>query len=72
MPFVPPTGNWNSKGYPYYMHPVIGVTVLLLGVVYWAIWTQALPRIGGYKLVSERTFDENGGEVVKYQKIPVK
>lgn len=54
------------------MHPVIGVTVLLLGVVYWAIWTQALPRIGGYKLVSERTFDENGGEVVKYQKIPVK
>jgi hypothetical protein len=72
VPFIPPEGSWNAEGYPYYVFPIVGVGVLLLGVVYWSIWNRLLPRLGGYKIVAERTFDESGGEVVRYRKVDVK
>jgi len=72
VPFIPPTGSWTADGYPYYVFPVVGVGVLLLGAVYWVAWTMVLPRIGGYKVVAERSFDENGVEVVRYKKVEVK
>ncbi|KAH6889656.1 amino acid permease-domain-containing protein [Thelonectria olida] len=65
-------GSWNADGYPYYVFPVVGVGVLILGGVYWLLWTKVLPRIGGYKIVADRTFDENGTEVVRYRKVSVK
>lgn len=72
VPFIPPNGSWNADGYPYYVFPVVGVGVLLFGAVYWAIWTKVLPAVGGYRVESERTFDEDGVEVVRYRKIAVK
>ncbi|KEY71173.1 hypothetical protein S7711_02287 [Stachybotrys chartarum IBT 7711] len=72
VPFIPPEGSWNADGYPYYVFPVVGVAVLLLGAVYWAFWTQILPRIGGYRVESQRSFDETGAEVVRYVRVPVK
>lgn len=72
VPFIPPEGDWNADGYPYYVFPVVGVAVLLLGVFYWVMWTKVLPRIGGYKIVAERTFDETGAEVVRYRKVNLK
>ncbi|KAF9783052.1 hypothetical protein IL306_010594 [Fusarium sp. DS 682] len=72
VPFIPPDGDWNADGYPYYVFPVVGVGVLILGGVYWSFWTKILPRIGGYKVVADRTFDDSGVETVRYRKIPVK
>ncbi|UNI23803.1 hypothetical protein JDV02_009600 [Purpureocillium takamizusanense] len=72
VPFIPPEGSWTADGYPYYVFPVVGVGVLLLGGVYWTFWTRILPYFGGYKIVSERTFDEEGVEVVRYRKKAVK
>lgn len=72
VPFIPPEGSWTADGYPYYVFPVVGVGVLLLGAVYWGIWTKVLPRVGGYKIVAERKFDESGAEVVRYKKVEVK
>lgn len=71
VPFIPPTGDWNAEGYPYYIFPVVGVGVLLLGGVYWTFWTKILPAVGGYKVVAERTVSEDGIEVVKYVRIPI-
>jgi len=45
-PFIPPNGDWNADGYPYYAFPLVGTGVLLLGVVYWLVWTNILPRYG--------------------------
>jgi hypothetical protein len=45
---------------------------LILGGVYWSLWTKVFPRIGGYKVVADRSFDENGAEVVRYRKVAVK
>lgn len=71
VPFLPPKGSWTADGYPYYVFPIVGVGVLLLGGVYWVGWTKVLPRFGGYKIVAERRFDEDGVEVVRYKKVTV-
>ncbi|KAG8164065.1 hypothetical protein KVR01_005983 [Diaporthe batatas] len=69
VPFIPPTGSWDAEGYPYYVFPVVGVGVLILGGFYWTIWTKVLPSIGGYKVVAERSVTDDGAEVVTYIKV---
>ncbi|KAM7216427.1 Amino acid permease domain containing protein [Rhypophila decipiens] len=72
-PFIPPNNSWNADGYPYYAFPLVGTGVLLLGGLYWALWTNVWPRIGGYIVVAERIIDEDTGEeVVRYNKVRVK
>lgn len=68
-PFIPPNGSWNADGYPYYVFPVVGVGVLLLGVVYWVCWTKIWPAIGGYKIVATRIIDDHGVEAIRYRKV---
>lgn len=67
VPFIPP--NERSTGYPHYVFPIVGVGVLLLGAVYWVLWAKVRPRLGGYKIVAERTVLEDGAEVVRYKKV---
>ncbi|CAI4215534.1 unnamed protein product [Parascedosporium putredinis] len=69
VPFIPPNTDWNAEGYPYYVFPVVGWGVLLLGVAYWVGWTKIWPKIGGYRIIAERTIDEDGAEVVRYKKV---
>jgi amino acid transporter len=71
VPFIPPKDGY-TRSYPYYVFPLVGTGVLLLGVVYWVVWIKLLPRLGRYKIVSERMIDEQtGGEVVRYKKVKV-
>ncbi|KAI9802540.1 MAG: hypothetical protein M1833_001612 [Piccolia ochrophora] len=73
VPFIPPTGESDPDGYPYFVFPIVGVGVLLLGVLYWYIWTRVWPKIGGYKIVAERFVSPSDGhEVVRYRKISTK
>lgn len=69
VPFIPPAGVINPDGYPYYVFPVVGVGVLLFGVVYWVGWTKLFPRLGGYRVVGERTTLEDGAEAIRYRKV---
>ncbi|EEY17226.1 high-affinity methionine permease [Verticillium alfalfae VaMs.102] len=69
VPFIPPTGSSDPDGYPYYVFPVVGVGVLLLGAFWWLCWTKIWPSIGGHKIVAEREYDEQGHEVIRYKKI---
>ncbi|KAL8413266.1 hypothetical protein RB594_004766 [Gaeumannomyces avenae] len=69
VPFIPPEGNWNEDGYPYYVFPIVGVGVLVLGAIYWLVWTQVWPRLGGYRIEAERIIDEHGDEVIRYRKV---
>lgn len=45
--------------------------MLLLGVVYWGLWTRAWPRIGGYKIEAKRHEDSEGREHIRYVKVKV-
>ncbi|KAH8649067.1 amino acid/polyamine transporter I [Xylariales sp. PMI_506] len=71
VPFVPPQGDWNAQGYPYYVFPGVGVGVLFLGALYWVCWTKIWPAIGGYRVEAERIVQANGAEVVRYRKIRI-
>ncbi|KAF3933929.1 hypothetical protein ABW19_dt0206063 [Dactylella cylindrospora] len=71
VPFIPPDGPIDADGYPYYVFPIVGVGVLILGIVYWVGWTKVWPRIGGYKIVAERFVADDGAEVIRYQKVKV-
>lgn len=71
VPFIPPEGNWNADGYPYYVFPIVGVGVLLLGALYWTLWTKVWPQIGGYRIIATRVIGENAEEVIRYEKIAV-
>ncbi|KAH7361874.1 high-affinity methionine permease [Plectosphaerella cucumerina] len=72
VPFIPPTGQKDPEGYPYYVFPVVGVAVLLLSALYWLCWTKLWPKVGGYKIVAEREIDDEGNEVIRYRKISTK
>ncbi len=71
VPFIPPEGGSSPDGYPYYVFPVVGVGVLLLGAAYWALWTKLLPRVGGYRIEAERKLLDDGVETVQYRKVPL-
>ncbi|KAK6523422.1 hypothetical protein TWF281_001404 [Arthrobotrys megalospora] len=71
VPFIPPEGGSNQDGYPYYVFPIVGVGVLILGGVYWALWTKVWPKIGGYRIVADRHLLPDGEEVVRYRKVKV-
>ncbi|KAK1760169.1 amino acid/polyamine transporter I [Echria macrotheca] len=70
-PFIPPASDWNADGYPYYAFPLVGTGVLGLGVLYWGLWAKVWPHFGGYVVVTERTMDEYGVEVVRHRRVSV-
>jgi hypothetical protein len=69
VPFIPPGSDWNADGYPYYVFPVVGFGVLIFGAIYWIGWTKIWPKLGGYRIVAERSVGQDGVEVVRYRKI---
>ncbi|RCI11125.1 hypothetical protein L249_7286 [Ophiocordyceps polyrhachis-furcata BCC 54312] len=71
VPFMPPRDGRKEGEYPYYIYPSVGLGTLMLAAVYWAIWRKLIPYISGRELVSERSFDEDGVEVVRYRKMAV-
>lgn len=68
VPFIPPTGAWDEEGYQYYIFPIVGVLVLVLGGIYWTVWTQVWPATGGYRIVAHRIVEDDGTEVIRYRK----
>ncbi|KAL5313520.1 hypothetical protein ACEPPN_017940 [Leptodophora sp. 'Broadleaf-Isolate-01'] len=59
-PYVPPEGQNVYEHLPYYLHCVVGVGIFVVGGVYWVIWAQILPRIGGYELIREGAVGQDG------------
>ncbi|KAH7121147.1 high-affinity methionine permease-like protein [Dendryphion nanum] len=69
VPFIPPDSDWNAEGYPYYVFPIVGVGVLLLGATYWLFWKRILPKLFGYKITTTRHIDDAGNEHIRYVKV---
>ncbi|GMK59031.1 hypothetical protein CspeluHIS016_0700460 [Cutaneotrichosporon spelunceum] len=61
VPFTrPPVGGEPYVTMPYYTHAVAGWAVFGIGFVYWLVWAQVLPRVGGYMLVREAEVSSDG------------
>lgn len=66
MPFVPPTGG-NDSSLPYYLSPVVALSILALGVIYYYGRWVILPRVFGYRLELVAVGLSDGSQVSRYK-----
>ncbi|AEO56501.1 hypothetical protein MYCTH_2090611 [Thermothelomyces thermophilus ATCC 42464] len=59
-PFMPPNSDWNADGYPYYAFPLVGTGVLLLGALYWLVWTRLWPEWTSFAVTDALVLKEDG------------
>ncbi|KAK7046478.1 high affinity methionine permease [Favolaschia claudopus] len=61
VPLIPPPpGRRVYDALPYYLHPLVALSVSLLGGAYWYIWSVWLPRRGKYMLERVWVLQEDG------------
>ncbi|KAG7040467.1 methionine permease [Colletotrichum scovillei] len=63
-PFFPPDTK-PPNGLFYATYAIIGVSILTAGVMYWYVWTVALPRWGGYKIEEKEEILSDGTTITK-------
>ncbi|KXH35732.1 methionine permease [Colletotrichum simmondsii] len=69
-PFFPPDTK-PSNGLFYATYAIIGVSILTAGVLYWYVWTVALPRWGGYKIEEKEEILSDGTTITKLVHIDI-
>jgi hypothetical protein len=67
VPFIPPQSDYFNP-IPFYVFPVTGMGIILVGLVYWLFFARILPRIGHYRINVTREMLSDGAEVVRYKK----
>lgn len=68
-PFLRPANRvGDTPPLPYYLYCLVGIGIMFLGVVYWAVWRIFLPRIFGYKLVPEKDTLDDGTVVTVFSR----
>ncbi|KAF7425979.1 hypothetical protein PC9H_008341 [Pleurotus ostreatus] len=68
-PFLPPAnGVGDTPPIPYYVYCLVGIGIMLLGVVYWAVWRVVLPRVFGYNLVPRKEALDDGTVVTLFSR----
>lgn len=71
-PFLPPPNpKDNIYAYlPYYSHCVAGLSVFVIGAVYWVIWAKLLPCMKVYEIAEHSFEEENGATRMVAVRIP--
>ncbi|KAF8816854.1 high affinity methionine permease [Phlegmacium glaucopus] len=60
-PFLPPSnGVGDTPPLPYYLYCLVGIAIMLIGVLYWAVWRVILPKVFGYELVPNKVVLDDG------------
>ncbi|KAJ5669978.1 uncharacterized protein N7477_005341 [Penicillium maclennaniae] len=67
-PFIPPP-NWQGDvDFFYATYAIVGISLILLAIFYWYVWTVLLPRWGGYKLVETVDTLDDGTSITKFDR----
>ncbi|KAH8104173.1 amino acid transporter [Phellopilus nigrolimitatus] len=67
-PFLrPANGVGDTPPLPYYLYCIIGISILIAGIVYWAAWSVVLPHMFRYELVPEKETLSDGTVVIVFQ-----
>ena len=53
-PFLRPPGGKGDTSLPYWLYPIVGITVLILGGIYWLVWRVLWPKLGGFQWVESK------------------
>ncbi|KAF8266355.1 amino acid transporter [Lactarius quietus] len=68
-PFIrPPGGIGDTPPLPYYLYCLIGITVTVFGVLYWATWKLVLPYVFKFRLVQTKEVLKDGTVVTMFSR----
>jgi hypothetical protein len=48
------------KSFALIRYCLVGIAIMVLGVIYWAVWRVVLPKIFGYELVPKKVVLDDG------------
>lgn len=68
MPFVPPSANEAEGQIPYWLSPVVSLSILALGFVYYGLRFVLLPWVLRYQLYPVAVKLSDGSQVTRYRK----
>lgn len=67
FPFLrPANGIGNTPPLPYYLYCLVGIAVMILGVLYWAIWKLVLPYVFKFRLLPRKEVLRDGTVVTLF------
>ncbi|KAJ7078579.1 amino acid transporter [Mycena belliarum] len=65
-PFLRPANRvGDTPPLPYYLYCLVGIGIMLLGVLYWAVWRVILPSVFSYALVPRKEQLDDGTFVTR-------
>ncbi|KAL7782314.1 amino acid/polyamine transporter I [Trichoderma ceciliae] len=67
-PFLRPPEGKGDTNLPYWLYPVVGISILAASVIYWVIWWVAAPKLGGYTLEPHNEPLKDGTNVIVYRR----
>ncbi|KAG2105845.1 amino acid transporter [Suillus discolor] len=66
-PFMrPANGVGDTPPLPYYLYCLVGISIILAGGLYWAVWRIVLPKVFGYSLVPRKETLDDGTVVTVF------
>ncbi len=68
-PFLRPPDGLGDTNLPYWLYPIVGLSVLLLGVAYWFTWRVLLPHVGEFGYEEETCTLQDGTKVTEYVRL---
>jgi amino acid transporter len=66
-PFLKPP-RAKHETVPYWIYPIVGICVFLVGVIYWLLWRRIFPKIGKYELEEKKITLEDGTVVISFSR----
>lgn len=69
MPFVRPPGGKGSTSLPYWLSSVVAVSILALGIVYYAVRWVLVPKAFGYTHETLQKELSDGSAVTRYRRV---
>lgn len=67
-PFLRPPGGKGDTSLPYWLYPIVGLVVLLLGGTYWLMWRVIWPKLGKFIWVESKAVLGDGTVVTEWEK----
>ncbi|KAF8863099.1 high affinity methionine permease [Acephala macrosclerotiorum] len=67
-PFLRPPGGKGDTSLPYWLYPIVGLVVLVMGAIYWFVWRVMWPKLGKFTWVEKKGVLSDGTVVTDWEK----
>ena len=67
-PFIRPPGGKGDTSLPYWLYPIVGIAVLVLGGSYWFAWRVVWPKLGNFSWVEQKATLGDGTVVTEWDR----